>query len=170
MKKEEFIRLNKELIKNNSKLLANPRNAASGSLRTLVPLQNRNLHFFAYQLFFDNDRNSTYQSFNSQLECLQKLEELGFAVSPDYRSFTGIQEVKKFVEKQESKRDGLDFESDGVVIKVNDHSYYEKLEPVVLVGSRINKATLHNYAFIRNRALNIGDEVVIKKAGDVIPQ
>ena len=213
MKKEEFIRLNKELIKNNGKLLANPRNAASGSLRTLVPLQNRNLHFFAYQLFFDNDKNSTYQSFNSQLECLQKLEELGFAVSPDYHLFTGIQEVKKFVEKQESKRDSLDFESDGVVIKVNNHSYYEKLgqnskfprwalaykfpasvtssqiknvytevsrsgrityvaeiEPVVLAGSRINKATLHNYAFIRNRALNIGDEVVIKKAGDVIPQ
>jgi DNA ligase (NAD+) len=213
MKKEEFIRLNKELMKNNGKLLANPRNAASGSLRTLAPLQNRNLHFFAYQLFFDGDRSSTYQSFNSQLECLQKLEESGFTVSPDYHSFTGIQEVKKFVEKQESMRNDLDFESDGVVIKVNDYSYYEKLgqtskfprwalaykflasvtssqikdiytevsrsgrityvaeiEPVVLVGSKINKATLHNYAFIRNRALNIGNEVVIKKAGDVIPQ
>jgi len=41
---------------------------------------------------------------------------------------------------------------------------------VVLVGSKINKVTLHNYTFIRNRTLNIGDEVVIKKAGDVIPQ
>jgi len=45
-----------------------------------------------------------------------------------------------------------------------------EIESVILAGSRINKATLHNYAFIRNRALNIGDEVVIKKAGDVIPQ
>ena len=127
IKKEEFIRLNKELIKNNRKLLANPRNAASGSLRTLLPLQNRNLHFFAYQLFFDKDGISTYQSFNSQLECLQKLEELGFTVSPDYQLFTGIQEVKKFVEKQEKLRDSLEFESDGVVVKVNNYSYYEKL-------------------------------------------
>lgn len=213
MKKEEFVRLNKELAENNCKLLANPRNAASGSLRTLVSLQNRNLHFFAYQLFFNNDENSIYQSFNTQLECLQKLEKLGFAVSPDYQLFTGIQEVKKFVEKQEDLRNSLDFESDGVVIKVDEHSCYEKLgqtskfprwalaykflasvtssqikniyteisrsgrityvaeiEPVVLVGSKINKATLHNYAFIRNRALNIGNEIVIKKAGDVIPQ
>jgi DNA ligase (NAD+) len=51
MKKEEFYRLNKELSKSSNKLLANPRNAAAGSLRTLVPLQDRNLHFFAYQLF-----------------------------------------------------------------------------------------------------------------------
>ena len=213
MKKEEFVRLNKELIKNDCKPLANPRNAASGSLRTLIPLQNRNLQFFAYQLFSDKDRINSYQSFNSQLACLQKLEELGFTVSPDYRLSADIQEVKKFVEKQESLRNSLDFESDGLVIKVNNYSYYEKLgqtskfprwalaykflasvtssqiknistevsrsgrityvaeiEPVILMGSRINKVTLHNYAFIRNRTLNIGDEVVIKKAGDVIPQ
>jgi DNA ligase (NAD+) len=45
-----------------------------------------------------------------------------------------------------------------------------EITPVNLQGSQINKATLHNYAFIRNLVLNIGDEVVIKRAGDVIPQ
>ncbi len=49
-------------------------------------------------------------------------------------------------------------------------TYVAAITPVTLRGSRINKATLHNYAFIRNLSLNIGDEVVIKKAGDVIPQ
>ena len=53
MKKKEFLFLNKKLKESDSKLLANPRNAAAGSLRTLVPLQNRSLHFFAYQLFND---------------------------------------------------------------------------------------------------------------------
>ncbi|CAG8621260.1 11133_t:CDS:2, partial [Racocetra fulgida] len=97
----------------------NPRNAAAGSLRTLVPLQNRNLHFFAYQLFNSN--------LPSQLSCLQELEKLGFAVSPDYRLFRNIEEVEKFIQQQEKKRESLDFESDGVVVKVNDYKHYEKL-------------------------------------------
>lgn len=205
MEKGEFERLNKELKKNNFLPLANPRNAAAGSLRTLIPLQNRNLHFFAYQLF--------NRDLPTQLACLQKLEKLGFSVSPDYRLFTNIQQVGKFIQKQEKKREKLDFESDGIVVKVNDYSTYKKLgqtsrfprwavaykfpasvasspikniyvevsrsgrityvaetTPVILQGSKISKVTLHNYAFIRSLRLNIGDEAVIKKAGDVIPQ
>ena len=205
MKKEEFYRLNEELKKTGNKLLANPRNAASGSLRTLVPLQGRNLHFFAYQLF-----NSDLPS---QLSCLKELEKLNFSVSPDYRLFMNIEEVGKFIQEQEKKREKLDFESDGIVVKVNNYAFYEKLGqtsrfprwamaykfpasvassqvksiytevsrsgrityvaeivPVILQGSKISKTTLHNYAFIHNLKLNIGDEVVIKKAGDVIPQ
>jgi DNA ligase (NAD+) len=205
MKKEEFFRLNEELKKDDKKLLANPRNAASGSLRTLVPLQNRNLNFFAYQLVNNN--------LPSQLSCLMKLEKLGFSASPDYKLFKSIKETKEFIENQEKRRENLDFESDGIVIKVNDYSTYENLgqtsrfprwaiaykfaasinssqikniyvevsrsgrityvaeiEPVILQGSKISKVTLHNYSFIRNLKLNIDDEVVIKKAGDVIPQ
>ncbi|CAG8645593.1 29985_t:CDS:2, partial [Racocetra persica] len=172
MKKEEFLRLNEKLKKSGHKLLANPRNAAAGSLRTLIPLQNRNLHFFAYQLFTSN--------FPTQLSCLQELEKLGFVVSPDYSLFRNIEEVEKFIQQQEKKRESLDFESDGVVVKVNDYKHYEKLgqtsrfppeiTPVILQGSKIGKVTLHNYAFIANLNLNIGDEVIIKKAGDVIPQ
>ncbi|CAJ0748997.1 10398_t:CDS:2 [Entrophospora sp. SA101] len=171
MKKSEFQLLNAGLAKNTNKLLANPRNAAAGSLRTLIPLQVRKLNFFAYQLF-NND-------LATQLACLQELEEIGFS---------------------EKRREKLDFESDGIVVKVNNYDYYQKLGqttlattsqvknvytevsrngrityvaeivPVILQGSKISKVTLHNYAFIRNLNLNIGDEVVIKKAGDVIPQ
>ncbi|CAG8456629.1 27238_t:CDS:2 [Gigaspora margarita] len=202
MKKEEFVRLNEELKRSGNKLLANPRNAASGSLRTLIPLQNRSLHFFAYQLFNDD--------LPTQLSCLQELEKLGFSVSPDYRLFKNIEKVEKFIQKQAKKREKLDFESDGVVVKVNNYSQYEKLgqtsrfprwaiaykfpasvasslvkniyvevsrsgrityvaeiEPVILQGSKISKVTLHNYAFIANLKLNVGDEIVIKKAGDV---
>ncbi|WP_172575394.1 NAD-dependent DNA ligase LigA [endosymbiont GvMRE of Glomus versiforme] len=205
MKKSEFFRLNKELEKNDSKLLANPRNAASGSLRTLVPLQNRKLHFFAYQLF-----NS---SLDSQSTCLRELEKLGFAVSPDYQLCKGIEKTKEFIQKHEPKRLNLDFESDGIVVKVNNYDFYPllgqtsrfprwaiaykflalsttsqiekiyvevsrngrityvaEIKPVTLQGSIISKVTLHNYSFIRNLKLNIGDKVLIKKAGDVIPQ
>ena len=49
-------------------------------------------------------------------------------------------------------------------------TYVAEIVPVILQGSKISKTTLHNYAFIHNLKLNIGDEVVIKKAGDVIPQ
>ncbi|CAI2185544.1 4281_t:CDS:2 [Funneliformis geosporum] len=180
MEKGEFFRLNKELEKNDSKLLANPRNSASGSLRTLVPLQNRKLHFFAYQLF-----NS---ALDSQFTCLRELEKLGFAVSPDYQSCKGIEKTKEFIQKHEPKRLNLDFESDGIVVKVNNYDFYPSLgqtsqvsrngrityvaeiKPVTLQGSTISKVTLHNYSFIRNLKLNIGDKVAIKKAGDVIPQ
>nr|CAG8567578.1 13779_t:CDS:2 [Entrophospora candida] len=96
MKKGEFYRLNKELSKSNNKLLANPRNAAAGSLRTLIPLQDRNLHFFAYQLFNQNIINNAENSLgklDKQLTCLKKLEKLGFAVSPDYQLFPSIQEA-----------------------------------------------------------------------------
>lgn len=119
MKKKEFRRLNEELTKSGNKLLANPRNAASGSLRTLVPLQNRNLHFFAYQLFNSDLPN--------QFSCLQELENLGFSVSPDYQVFKNIERVGKFIKKQEKKREKLDFESDGIVVKVNDYNTHEKL-------------------------------------------
>jgi DNA ligase (NAD+) len=85
MKKTEFWRLNEELKNNDYKLLANPRNAAAGTLRTLIPAQNRNLHFFAYQLL--------NYDLPSQLVCLQQLEKLGFAVSSAYQLFSGIHQV-----------------------------------------------------------------------------
>ncbi|CAI2188328.1 19804_t:CDS:2 [Funneliformis geosporum] len=177
MQKEEFYRLNEELKKSGNKLLANPRNAAAGSLRTLIPLQGRNLHFFAYQLL-NND-------LPNQLSCLQKLEKLGFSVSPDYRLFRNIEKVANFIQEQEKKREKLGFETykfpasvtsslvKNIYVEVSRSgriTYVAEIIPVILQGSKITKTTLHNYAFIHNLKLNIDDEVVIKKAGDVIPQ
>jgi len=206
MKKEEFLRLNKELKKNSLKELANPRNAAAGTLRTLIPAQTRSLHFFAYQIF-------STKKIISQLGCLQYLGILGFAISPDYQLSLGVEKIIEAIKRYEELRESLPFESDGIVIKVNNYSYYEKLgqtskfprwaiaykfpasvtvsqvnnicleitrsgrvsyvaqiKPVSLQGSKISKVTLHNYEFIKKNNLNIGDQVVIKKAGDVIPQ
>ncbi|RHZ36779.1 NAD-dependent DNA ligase LigA [endosymbiont GvMRE of Glomus versiforme] len=211
MKKEEFQRLNNELKKRKLSLLANPRNAAAGTLRTLIPTQQRNLNFFAYQILrHDNDKvNET----SNQLNCLEKLANWGFAPSPYYRICHSLEEIQKYFQEVKEKRDNLEFEIDGIVIKVNNYEYYEKLGntnrfprwafaykfpasvalsevkniqveitrsgrvsyvaqivPVSLLGSQISKATLHNYGFIKELNLAIGDRVVIKKAGDIIPQ
>ncbi|CAH1755642.1 7379_t:CDS:2 [Entrophospora sp. SA101] len=173
MKKEEFARLNEELSKTGNKLLANPRNAAAGSLRTLIPLQNRKLHFFAYQLFNSDLPN--------QLSCLQELEKLGFAVSLDYRVLQNIEKVGNFIKKQAKKREKLDFETmaykfpasvatsqvKNIYVEVSRSgriTYVAEIEPTILQGSKISKVTLHNYAFIANLKLNVADEIVIKKA------
>ncbi|RHZ37295.1 NAD-dependent DNA ligase LigA [endosymbiont GvMRE of Glomus versiforme] len=211
MKKEEFQRLNNELKKRKLSLLANPRNAAAGTLRTLIPTQQRNLNFFAYQILrHDNDKvNET----SNQLNCLEKLANWGFEPSPYYRICHSLEEIQKYFQEVKEKRDNLEFEIDGIVIKVNNYEYYEKLGntnrfprwafaykfpasivlsevkdiqveitrsgrvsyvaqiiPVSLLGSQISKATLHNYGFIQQLNLAIGDRVVIKKAGDIIPQ
>ncbi|CAG8455563.1 21726_t:CDS:2 [Gigaspora margarita] len=99
MKKEEFFCLNEELERNSGRLLANPRNAAAGSLRALVSLQDRSLHFFAYQFFLAG----FFSKIETQLECLQRLEKAGFTVSPDYYWCQNIQEVQKFLCQQEKK-------------------------------------------------------------------
>jgi DNA ligase (NAD+) len=69
MKKEEFQRLNKELKKKNLSLLANPRNAAAGTVRTLIPTQQRKLHFFSYQIL------GIDKAVNNQFDCLAKLTQ-----------------------------------------------------------------------------------------------
>ncbi|KLL03666.1 MAG: NAD-dependent DNA ligase [Mycoplasmataceae bacterium CE_OT135] len=211
MKKEEFQRLNKELKKRKLPLLANPRNAAAGTLRTLILTQQRNLNFFAYQILgYDNDKIS---EINNQLNCLEKLANWNFEPSPYYRICQDLKEIQEYFQEIKKQRDDLEFEIDGVVVKVNNYEYYEKLgktnrfprwafaykfpasvalseikdikveitrsgrisyvaqiTQVSLLGSKINKATLHNYGFIRELNLNIGDQVVVKKAGDIIPQ
>jgi DNA ligase (NAD+) len=68
MKKKEFKRLNEELKTKNLSLLANPRNAAAGTLRTLIPTQKRNLHFFAYQIL-------GVKEIDNQSNCLKKLSQ-----------------------------------------------------------------------------------------------
>jgi len=64
---------------------------------------------------------------SSQFSCLQELENFGFSVSPDYQVFKNIEKVGNFIQKQAKKRQKLDFESDGIVVKVNDYENYEKL-------------------------------------------
>ena len=126
MKKEEFQRLNDELKKRKLPLLANPRNAAAGTLRTLTPIQQRNLNFFAYQILEYND-NAVISKNNSQLNCLKKLAKWGFAPSPYYRVCQNLEEIQAYFQEIKEQRDNLEFEIDGIVVKVNNYEYYEKL-------------------------------------------
>lgn len=125
MKKEEFRRLNKELKKRKLPLLANPRNAAAGTLRTLMPTQQRNLNFFAYQILGHD--SGKISEINNQLNCLEKLASWGFEPSPYYRICQNLEEVQKYFQEIKKRRDGLEFEIDGIVVKVNNYEYYEKL-------------------------------------------
>jgi len=119
MEKAEFLRLNEDLKKKNIKILANPRNAAAGTLRTLFPTQSRKLRFFAYQIFGIKIIN--------QQECLKKLSQLGFPVSPHYRFCQDLKEIQNYFQEVKKNRDKLDFDIDGIVIKVNNYDHHEKL-------------------------------------------
>lgn len=208
MKKSELHQLNEELKEKNGKLLSNPRNAAAGTIRSLDSFLQRSLNFFAYQIFFEQNNKIT-----SQVQCLQKLKKLGFSTDSDYRQCCNLAEVIEFIEHQTKKQKELDFDVDGIVIKVDNYSYYDKIgqtyryprwaiaykfpslmsysqiqnivtkvsrsgrityvaliNPIKISGSEISRVTLHNYSFIRKLKLGIGDEIIIKKAGSVIPQ
>jgi DNA ligase (NAD+) len=119
--KSEFERVNEELKEHDLKKLSNLRNAAAGSLRSLNLKNdwiNRNLNFFPYQVI-------PRELFNSQFECLNFLKS-EFKISK-YELCSNIAEIKEFIEKIEKQRFSFDFAIDGVVIKVNDYKYYDKL-------------------------------------------
>jgi len=122
MPKKSFEELNKKAQKQGGKIFANPRNAASGSLRQLDPkiTAGRNLEFFAYAI-------TSGLKLETQLKVLDKLQKLGFKVSPDYEVFTGIEGVKKHCLKWEEEKEKLPFEVDGVVVKVNKINEQKKL-------------------------------------------
>lgn len=203
---EDFEKLNQK--RENDEKFANPRNAASGSLRQKNPQNTaeRNLSIFLYDLINGFD-------FKTHSEKLIKLEELGFSVNNKYEIIPGMENVYKFCEKWTKKRENLPYEIDGIVIKVNDLSLQNQLgfkqhsprwaiaykfpaeevqtkikdiivqvgrtgaltpvaimEPVMVGGSKIKNATLHNEDELNRKDVRIGDRVVIRKAGDVIPE
>ncbi|MEJ5262264.1 MAG: NAD-dependent DNA ligase LigA [Ignavibacterium sp.] len=111
----DFEALNKEREKNGEKLFANPRNSAAGTLKLQNPqiVASRKLNIFVYSLI------SLEDEFNSQSENLELLKQMGFRVNPDYRVCKNIEEVLEVCKEFEEKRDSLDYEIDGAVIKVN---------------------------------------------------
>jgi len=110
-----FEELNEALIDEGDEPFANPRNAAAGSLRLKDPKQaaSRKLDVFVYQLLPEDLATNHSES-------LQNLKNAGFKVNPNITLCHSLEEVKRFCEKMEEKRDSLDYEIDGVVVKVND--------------------------------------------------
>ncbi|MDO4754166.1 MAG: NAD-dependent DNA ligase LigA [Bacillota bacterium] len=186
---------------------ANPRNAASGSLRQLNPeiTAERNLDIFVFDLL------GGFEELDNQEDAFGHLKSLGFSTT-DYRVFDDIEGVIRYTEDVAAIREELPFEIDGLVIKVTSFADRTKLgatskapkwaiaykfraerqmtrvndieiqvgrtgvltplailEPVKIAGSTVSRATLHNEDYISAKDIQIGDYVVVEKAGDVIP-
>lgn len=210
MPKRSFVKLNEEKEQNGEDVFANPRNAAAGSIRQLDPkiAAKRNLSMFVYGL-----ANVEEKTISSHSESLDFLGELGFKTNPNRRTCETIEEVIAYVEEWQEKRPHLDYEIDGIVIKVDDVALQEslgttaksprwaiaykfpaeevvtrltgielsvgrtgvvtptaELEPVRVAGTIVRRASLHNEDLIREKDIRIGDYVVVKKAGDIIPE
>jgi DNA ligase (NAD+) len=123
--RRDFERLNAERERNGLPIFANPRNAASGGVRQLDPkiTAQRRLSFFAYQIA----TRSGGPRVRTQWESLELLQRLGFPVNPNVRQASKLAEVLEYFRYWEERRDDLDYEIDGVVVKVNDLALQERL-------------------------------------------
>ncbi len=210
MPKKNFEKLNNIRKETGESLFANPRNAAAGSVRQMDSkiAASRGLDMFMYT-YVDCEQFGYYK----QSDALDALEKLGFKTNPERRLCKGIKEVIRYIEEYTLKRDGLAYEIDGIVIKVNNIKLHDLigytmktpkwaiaykfpakevktklkdiiftvgrtgkitpnavLEPVFVAGSTVSRATLHNEDFVLDKDIRVGDNVMIRKAGDVIPE
>ncbi len=206
----EFRRINEERAAAGLPPFMNPRNAAAGSMRQHDPkaVAERRLELFVYDLFVDGEK-----AFAEHIKALAWLESVGFAVNPERRLCASIDEVVEYCAHYEARRDSLDYEIDGVVVKVNSVAQQRllgatskaprwavafkfaarqmttrlrgitiqvgrtgaltpvaELEPVLLAGTTVSRASLHNEDEIRRLDARVGDYVVVEKSGEVIPK
>ncbi len=125
MPKTSFERLNEENLKNGEKVFANPRNAASGSLRQLdskITAQ-RDLSMFTYTGIFENSADTP----DNHYDGMMYLKKLGFKINPNIRLCKNADEAINFCKEWENKRFELDYATDGVVIKVNSFAQQQEL-------------------------------------------
>jgi len=122
--KDEFKRINTEREEEGLPSFANPRNAAAGSLRQIDPgnTARRRLNIFIYGAVSTGELN-----ISSHYEMLNYLSEVGLKVNPNIKKAVDLEEIKNYLDNWEEKRKNLLYETDGVVIKVNDFSYQRKL-------------------------------------------
>lgn len=123
LRKTDFERLNAAREREGLPVFANPRNAASGGVRQLDPAltAQRRLSFFAYQLVSDE------AGVRTQWEALERLESLGLPVNPNVARADRLTDVLEYCREWEDRRDELDYEIDGVVVKVDDFVLQERL-------------------------------------------
>jgi DNA ligase (NAD+) len=208
MPRADFERVNREREIAGEELYANPRNVAAGAIRQLDSRQvaSRRLAAVVYQV-------ADGPSFTSHAESLERLAEWGFPVHDSWRRCRGLEAVEAFVADWRERRHGLGFETDGVVVKIDDLALRERLgstskaprwavaykyepeqvetrvrdivvqvgrtgvltpvadlEPVLINGTTVKRATLHNYEDLSRKDVRVGDTVVVEKAGEVIPR
>ncbi len=210
MNKDSFKRLNEERARKAENLFANPRNAAAGSVRQLdsTITAKRQLDAFFYRATFPGGHD-----FKTHMEVLDFLKHAGFRVNPDIKQCRDIKEAINYCETWKKQKNKLNYEIDGMVIKVNQLELRKELgstsksprwaiafkfpaeqvttvikniivgvgrtgaltpvavlKPVTISGSKVHRATLHNEDEIIRKDIQIGDTVLIQKAGEVIPE
>lgn len=214
MSRRVFEEINAAREESGLALMANPRNAAAGSLRQLDPkvAASRRLSVFVFNL----QEGSPYmdgRACRTHAESLDRLAELGFVTLPDRKTLVGADDICRHVEQLGAARPELSFDMDGAVVKVNSladritlgegsstpkwavaYKYppEEKrtkllsvdiqvgrtgvltptanLAPVRLAGTTVSRATLHNANYIKEKDIRIGDTVIVRKAGEIIPE
>ncbi len=205
--KDEFEKLNEKQKQMGEKPFANPRNLAAGSIRQLDPkiAAKRPLRFMAYDLVTPD--------MPTHKEAYVALRNYGFQTSGEDKTFKTINEVFKEIKHLGETRGALPFNTDGMVIKINNRDIYDRLgivgktpraavafkfpaeesttkvrdivisigrtgaatpvailDPVIVAGSTVKHASLHNADEIARLDVRVGDTVIIYKAGDIIPQ
>lgn len=206
---ESFDRMNKEREEQEEALFANPRNAASGTLKLQNPAEvaKRQLDTYLYYLLGEN------LPCDGHYENLQKAKSWGFKVSDAMRKCNSMDDVFDFIHYWDKERSKLPVATDGIVLKINSLRQQQELgftaksprwavaykyqaeqvstvlksvefqvgrtgtvtpvanlEPVLLAGTTVKRATLNNAAFIENLDLHLGDSVFVEKGGEIIPK
>ncbi len=207
--RREFEKINSDREANGEDLLANPRNAASGTLKMQDSgvVAKRRLNCYLYQLLGDD------LGIDQHGEAIALLEQWGFNVSPTYQKCQTVRDVLRFIEQWRDKRHQLPVETDGVVVKINDYGQRAELgftakiprwaiafkyqsekatsellsityqvgrtgaitpvanlSPVLLAGTTVKRASLHNANEIERLDLHEGDTVWVEKGGEIIPK
>jgi len=210
LSRSQFERINEELKQKEQKTFANPRNAASGTLRQLESsiVASRRLDLFPYDVL-----SGASKMFATHWESFEFLEKAGFHVNPNRRLCENIEAVIEFCNQMQQQRESFDYDIDGVVVKVNSTRLQEEfgatnkaprwaiaykypalqvttrlneihvqvgrtgaltpvayLEPVLLAGTVVARASLHNEDEIKRLNVKLGDWVLIEKSGEIIPQ
>ena len=206
----EFGRINQEREDEGEDVFANPRNAAAGTIRQLDKsiVKERKLDCYLYYLV-----NAEEYGMKTQKESIEYIEKLGFKTTKIFELYNDFGKLEKAIDVWKTKREKLDYETDGLVIKVNEFEHYDELgyttksprwaiaykfpaeqvktklydvtfqvgrtgvvtpvaelEAVNLSGSVVKRASLHNFDEIRRKEIKIGDNVIIEKAAEIIPQ
>ncbi|MFZ4462802.1 MAG: NAD-dependent DNA ligase LigA [Bacteroidales bacterium] len=206
---ESFTKLNEDRFEEGQNLFANPRNAASGTLKMQdsAEVSRRKLDCFLYYLAIKRPLTETHY------ESLQKAKNWGFRISNHMALCKNVGEIFEFINDWNEGRHSLPFDIDGIVIKVNNYAQQEmlgftaksprwaiaykfkaeivrtrlisvdyqvgrtgtvtpvaNLEPVLLAGTVVKRATLHNADFISQLGLHLKDTVLVEKGGEIIPK
>ena len=210
MYKKDFEELNQQRQKDHKPLFANPRNTAAGTIRQLDPrlVSTRKLYFRAYDLIRDEASQVPTNQY-----AYEALSSLGFIVNQASLTCDNLNQIIDYIKLWEVDRLKLPFNTDGLVIKLNDRALFNSLgvagkaprgaiaykyaaeetttkvkdifisigrtgaatpvamlEPVVIAGSTVQMATLHNEGEIKRKDIRVGDTVIVHKAGDIIPE